>query len=83
MYGNLTDVRDVLVINGTELVIKMADKLANKFTQVQLLLQVMIVGLFVLQSLWVYKYNRQDVLVILQSLWVDKYNKQDVIVILQ
>ena len=37
------------------------------------------------QSLWVYKYNRQDVLVILQSLlvWVYKYNRQDVLVILQ
>ena len=35
------------------------------------------------QSLWVYKYNTQDVLVILQSLWVYKYNKQDVLVILQ
>ena len=37
----------------------------------------------ILQSLWVYKCNRQDVLVILQSLWVYKYNRQDVLVILQ
>ena len=28
----------------------------------------------ILQSIWVYKYNRQDVLVILQSIWVYKYN---------
>ena len=37
----------------------------------------------ILQSLWLYKYNRQDVLVILQSLWLYKYNRQDVLVILQ
>ena len=29
-----------------------------------------------LQSLWVYNYNRQDVLVTLQSLRVYKYNRQ-------
>ena len=41
------------------------------------------VSVAILQSLWVHKYNRQDVLVILQSLWVYKYNRQDVLVILQ